>query len=230
MKPGRGNVETKLFSVRQLQQHPVAKTILLLHSFSGCDTTSAVHGKSKVGIAKLFKENPGLTQDMSTIFKDPSTSPEDIEEAGEKLFLAIYKAPAHQNNLNELRYSAFLKAAMKPKSDMATLPPTKGASKQHSLRAYLQIQQWLGNPLPPIQWGWVKGKDGILNPVYTKDPVAPESILKMIFCRCMTGCGVRCGCRKAGITCSGACGCLGSCTNGAPVEESIDEDLDFDEI
>lgn len=139
MKPGRGNVENKLFSVRQLQELPIAKTILLLHSFSGCDTTSAIHGKSKVGIAKLFTVNPGLTQDISAIFKDPSASPDDIEQAGEKLFLAIYKAPAHQDNLNEHRYSAFLKASTKPKSDMATLPPTRGASKQHSLRVYHQV-------------------------------------------------------------------------------------------
>ncbi|CAK1586839.1 unnamed protein product [Parnassius mnemosyne] len=48
MKPGRGKVETKLFSVRQLQQLPFGKTILLLHSFSGCDTTSAIHGRIKV--------------------------------------------------------------------------------------------------------------------------------------------------------------------------------------
>lgn len=104
-----------------------------------CDTTSAIHGKRKVGIAKLFTVNPGLTQDISAIFKDPSASPEDIEQAGEKLFLAVYKAPAHQDNLNEHRYSAFLKASTKPKSDMATLPPTRGASKQHSLRVYLQV-------------------------------------------------------------------------------------------
>ena len=262
MKPGRGNVETKLFSVRQLQQLAISKTILLLHSFSGCDTTSAIHGKSKVGIAKLFAQNPALTQDISAIFTDPSASPEDIERAGEKLFLAVYKAPAHQDNLNKHRYSAFLKASTKLKSDMATLPPTRGASKQHSLRVYLQVnsftyslfftlqiilvcdntyvsiitflqvQQWLGNPLPPIQWGWVKGEDGILYAVKTNDPVAPDSVLNMIFCRCTTGCGVRCGCRKARIACSSACGCIDSCTNGAPVENIFDDDenLDFDEI
>ncbi|CAK1588860.1 unnamed protein product [Parnassius mnemosyne] len=76
MKPGRGKVETKLFSVRQLQQLEFAKSILLLHSFSGCDTTSAIHGKSKVGIAKLFTAKPDLTQNISDIFSGLSTSPE----------------------------------------------------------------------------------------------------------------------------------------------------------
>lgn len=78
MKPERGKVETKLFSVRQLQQLPFAKTILLLHSFSGCDTTSAIHGKSKVGTAKLFTAKPDLTQNISDIFSELSTSPEII--------------------------------------------------------------------------------------------------------------------------------------------------------
>ncbi|XP_061717004.1 uncharacterized protein LOC133524873 [Cydia pomonella] len=229
MKPGRGKVETKLFSVRQFQQLPFATTILLLHSFSGCDTTSAIHGKSKVGIAKLFTDKPDLTQKISDIFNEPSTSPESIEQAGEKLFLAIYKAPNQEQNLNKLRYSAFLRASTKPKSDLATLPPTRGASKQHSLRVYLQIQQWLSKPLPPTQWGWTRGDDGILKPVTTNDPVAPDSILNSIFCRCKTGCGVRCGCRKAGIACSSVCGvCSGSCSNGAPIENIVDDDVDDD--
>lgn len=61
--------------------------------------------------------------------------------------------------------------SMKPKLDLDTLPPTREASKQHSLRVHLQvslitevvkycyinifnyllllqIQQWIGNPLP----------------------------------------------------------------------------------
>lgn len=139
MKPGRQKTETKLFSVKKLQQLSFAKTILLLHSFSGCDTTSAIHGKSKVGMVKIFKAKPDLTQDISAVFTDPSTSPETIEQAGEKLFLAAYQAPAQQENLNKLRYSAFLKASVKPKSDMATLPPTRGAARQHSRRVYLQV-------------------------------------------------------------------------------------------
>ncbi|GBN80368.1 hypothetical protein AVEN_190500-1 [Araneus ventricosus] len=42
MKPGKGKVEAKIFSTRNLQKElPFAQTILLLHAFSGCDTTSA---------------------------------------------------------------------------------------------------------------------------------------------------------------------------------------------
>ncbi|XP_031332133.1 uncharacterized protein LOC116179114 [Photinus pyralis] len=85
------------------------------------------------------------------------------------------------------------------------------------------------NPLPPTQWGCAKGEDGVLFPVTTNDPVAPEAILNTIFCRCTTG--YRCGCRKTGIACSVACGnCLGMCTNGAPNDaiDDDDDDNDFD--
>ncbi|KAG5872012.1 hypothetical protein JTB14_011257 [Gonioctena quinquepunctata] len=129
-----GKVETKLSSLRKLRQLPFDKTILLLHSFSRCDNTSAIYGKSEVRIAYSFTANHGLTHDISVTFTDPSTSPEDIEE---KLLLAVYQSPAHQDNMNKHRYSAFLKASTKSKSDMATLPSTRGASKQPSLRVYL---------------------------------------------------------------------------------------------
>lgn len=99
------------------------------------------------------------------------------------------------------------------------------------LVTYLQIQQWLDNPLPPTEWGWNRGEDGSLTPVTTKDPVAPEAILNKIFCRCSTGCGGRCGCRKAGIPCSMVCGtCHGTCTNGAPLLDLQDDDDDDDSI
>lgn len=84
-----------------------------------------------------------------------------------------------------------------------------------------QIQQWLNNStIQPTDWGWNRGEDGTLIPLTTTDPVAPEAILNNIFCQCSTGCGSRCGCRKAGMKCSMGCvTCRGSCTNCAPVED-----------
>ncbi|GFX41522.1 hypothetical protein TNCV_3490591 [Trichonephila clavipes] len=44
---------------------------------------------------------------------------------------------------------------------------------------------------------------------------APESLLKIIFCACKTGCGASCGCRKIGLNCTADClECNGdNCTN-----------------
>ncbi|GFY03960.1 hypothetical protein TNCV_1197391 [Trichonephila clavipes] len=58
---------------------------------------------------------------------------------------------------------------------------------------------------------------------------APESLLKIIFCACKTGCGTSCGCRKIGLNCTAAClECNGdSCTNPSPtiyINEIDDDD------
>ncbi|GBM75068.1 hypothetical protein AVEN_32397-1 [Araneus ventricosus] len=142
-------------------------------------------------------------KNIADVFYNPSSTSDAISQAGEKMFLAIYKVPANEHNLNNHRYAPFLKSSTKVKSDLSSLPPTKGEAEQHSFRVYLQIQQWLNNQLPPGQWGWARGDDGF--PVTTNDPVAPDTILNSIFCRCTTGCSGRCGCRKAGMQCSSVC-------------------------
>ncbi|KAJ8954302.1 hypothetical protein NQ318_005886 [Aromia moschata] len=62
--------------------------------------------------------------------------------------------------------------------DLSSLPPTKAACAQHSLRVYLQVQKWLGNRLPSTEWGW-KLVEGQLLPVKTTLPPAPESLLSL---------------------------------------------------
>ncbi|GBO41380.1 hypothetical protein AVEN_31034-1 [Araneus ventricosus] len=46
--------------------------------------------------------------------------------------LAIYKAPADENNLNNRRNVAFLKLSSRFKADPSSIPPTKGAAEQHT--------------------------------------------------------------------------------------------------
>ncbi|GBN66293.1 hypothetical protein AVEN_102347-1 [Araneus ventricosus] len=138
-------------------------------------------------------------KNIADIFYNPSSTSDAISQAGEKMFLAIHKAPDNEHNLNIHRYAAFLKSSIKVKSDLSSLPPTKGAAEERSFRVCLEIQQWLNNQLPPDQWGWARGDDGSLFSVTTNDPVAPDTILNSIFCRCTTGCGGRCGCLKAGM-------------------------------
>ncbi|KAG1680456.1 Angiotensin-converting enzyme [Nymphon striatum] len=62
---------------------------------------------------------------------------------------------------------------------LASLPPTSAAAKKHSYRNYHTVQEWMGNTLPPIEWGW-RSHDGTLAPVETDRPVAPESLLNML--------------------------------------------------
>lgn len=175
-------------------------------------------------IVKLFEKDGSLTA-IGDVFYNHSSTPEAVSQAGERMFLKMYNA--RQTDLNNHRYSAFLRSANKLKPDLASLPPTRGSAQQHAYRVFLQVQIWLGNQLTPEAWGWKRGVDGTLEPIMTNDPAAPDSIMKTIFCKCTAGCGVRCGCRKAGITCTSVCGnCEGSCTNSPPPEdEEFDEDV-----
>ncbi|GBN99697.1 hypothetical protein AVEN_194703-1 [Araneus ventricosus] len=68
-------------------------------------------------------------KNIADIFYNPSSTPDAISQAGEKMFLAIYKAPANGLNLNNSRYAAILKSSTKIKADFSS---TKGAALQHS--------------------------------------------------------------------------------------------------
>lgn len=60
-------------------------------------------------------------------------------------------------------------------------------------------------------------KEDILIPKKMTQEVAPAKILEIIFCNCKTGHkkSINCSCRKAGLSCFGACGYCqtGSCRN-----------------
>ncbi|GBM60035.1 hypothetical protein AVEN_147598-1 [Araneus ventricosus] len=169
-KPGMGTVEAKIISTRKLQKElSFSQTILLLHAFSGCDTTSAIYRKSKASTVNLFKNQLSQMKNIADIFYNPSSTSVAISQDGEKMFLAIYRAPANEHNLNNHRYAAFLKSSTKVKSDLSSLLTNKVAAEKHSFGVYLQLQQWLNNQLPPDQCGWVRGDDGSLFPVTTND-------------------------------------------------------------
>uniref|UniRef100_A0A8D8RB29 Uncharacterized protein n=1 Tax=Cacopsylla melanoneura TaxID=428564 RepID=A0A8D8RB29_9HEMI len=113
------------------------------------------------------------------------------------------------------------------KPDISSLPPTEGAARQHTIRSYRtyhQVLQWLGNDLPPQDWGWTM-KGDVLVPNQTEDPPAPQVLLQTIFCRFMKDCSSgKCSCRKAMLSCNTAC-CQGSRLNGIPfLDENEDED------
>lgn len=83
----------------------------------------------------------------------------------------------------------------------------------------------VGNEHNVEQWGWKKDKNGLI-PVTTVEPPAPDSLLKLISCKCKKSCHKACGCRKAGLKCSVVCtNCGGSCDNSqSPSQDSSDDE------
>lgn len=213
-KPGRGNKEDEFYSPQSFQYNDsIAKCILFVHAFSGCDTTSALFNQGKIRFLKTLEKNPTLTEAIQ-VFDDPNAELTEVVAAGELFMLRQYGAGSKHRTLDSLRYTNFVRAVSKNSFNLASLPPTSDACHHHSLRTYCQVQSRRGVQKPPEDHGWRKTTTGLDAIRISKEP-APEVLLKSISCRCQKGCGPACGCRKAGLKCSVLClHCTGtSCEN-----------------
>lgn len=90
-------------------------------------------------LIKTLTKNPHLL-DVVRIFKSQDATPSMVDTAGELFLLQLYSCKdATITSLNEWRYKCFIKSALTTKSNIASLPPSKEAAKQHSYRSYYQI-------------------------------------------------------------------------------------------
>lgn len=92
LKPGRGKTKTMALSTQEMQQQGF-EHILFLHSFTGCDTTSATLRRSKVGFSKLYLKSQ-IIKEAAVTFYNPSSTHGEVEEAGKICFRKWYGAPA----------------------------------------------------------------------------------------------------------------------------------------
>ena len=88
----------------------------------------------------------------------------------------------------------------------ASLPPTI----QHSLRTYLQMQDWIllknMSRDPRLYW-WYVTSAGEFEPIMTLDDIAPANLLRFVSCTCSGDCSTkRCSCKKNNVRCISACG------------------------
>ena len=202
-------------AVKQALGSEICTNVLFLHAILGCDTTSHLYGIGKGASLKKFKSSRHF-REKAKVFNAESSTHMDIAAAGEEVLVSLYNGKQNER-LDVLRYKRFCEKVATSVSHVhpQTLPPSSAAAKYHSFRVYLQVQQWKGFDLDPLEWGWEK-RDGGLMPVHTDLPPAPDELLKIIRCNCHTDCStLRCTCRKHNVKCSPACGnCMGSgCTN-----------------
>lgn len=232
LKPKIGRAKRKVYSSTILQgQHSGIKTyILLAHAFSGCDTTSAIHGKGKKQLMKIISNNSTLKECVDT-FNSPNTTASNVKKSGETMFLHLYGAKAESLTLDALRFTQFQKSLNRNTPKLESLPPTSDSAAQHSYRVYHQIQQWLGNKLEPEKWGWVR-QEGDLHPVRTTLPPAPDEIIQLISCSCKGDCSsAKCSCKKNGITCSALCKtCEGVTCCNSSFEKEVNFNLENDDL
>ena len=137
LKPGKGVTGNTIYSPTNFKlSHGVKENILFLHAFSGCDSTSALYRQGKMKFAKLMEKDSDLVQ-VARTFTSGSASTEEIASAGEKFLARLYSSSTSgEESLNQMRYTIFSKSLSKLGFELASLPPTKSAAHQHSLRTY----------------------------------------------------------------------------------------------
>jgi len=157
----------------------MCKLLRLVHAFTCCNTT-----------LRIFQP--------------------EVAEAGTKAMISLF-GDDNKETLHNLRYRMLAEKVTNAASFVKPerLPPTQSATKYHSMHAYYQIAVWISNPdnLKYDDWGWILNDDQHLFPKVSDLPAAPQSLLKVIRCKCIGGCvTMRCSCRKNGLPCSTACG------------------------
>ena len=208
----------------------LCKQLPFVHALTGSDTTSRLFGIGKGPALKKLRTNSYL-KEQADVFMDDRATKEAIIKAGEEAIICLYNGLPHEG-LDHLRYRKFANKVMTSTTcvQVHTLPPTSAAASYHSLRVYLQIQEWVNgncNNLDPLDWGWKTDED-LLLPIKTHLQPAPDDLLKIIRCNCKVNCDTkRCTCRKHGLECSSGCGeCHGVCcsnTDTAIESHSLDD-------
>ena len=212
-----------LYKISDIQESlgETSNHLMVLHAITGCDTVSGLYRQGKSKVFNLVHKKKEY--DQLHTFSNAESTHQQVQEAGESFLLKLYGAP-NGVLLDEYCYIAYKQAInrtpLSSSFQLASLPPTTAAAKQHSFRTYHTVQEWLGRPLNPTDWGW-KLED-ILIPEETEKPIAPDCLLNMISCGCKEdGCGALCGCRRIGVglRCSSMCTkCNGqTCSNAAQI-------------
>lgn len=209
----------------------MCRRLLFLHAFTGCDSTSRIFGVGKKSAFQKILKDGHVICKIADVFCNPNQHHELIERSGSQAMLTLFGATP-TDTLAMVRYNILCKKVARASSVIAPerLPPTSAASRLHSFRCYFQIMEWMGFNMNPLEWGW-KEDNGKLYPIMTEMSPAPDVLLQMIHCNCMSNCGTqRCSCRKHGLECTSACGpCqIDRCDNtiNSRSENAGDEDND----
>lgn len=165
------------------------ENLLFVHAISGCDTTSHIFDIGK-HVALMHFQNSLYFRQQAQIFNKDKVTKAKIIEAGESAVVHLYKGKRSEH-LNSLRLQHFFDKVNSSTTCVQphAIPPTSAAIKHHSLRVYMQVQEWKGTSevLNPIDWGWIVF-DGKLVPIQAEQEVAPQALLEVICCHCKTGC------------------------------------------
>lgn len=109
-----------------------------------CDSVSALYKQEKLKFLKLL----GIVLIHEVLFRysNPNADPQPVANARKRFLCALYGVlDKEESSLNKTRYQSSIKTDYKTTLNIVFLPPTEGATHQHSLYMYYQAQLCLGN-------------------------------------------------------------------------------------
>ncbi|KAG1705779.1 4-hydroxy-2-oxoglutarate aldolase, mitochondrial [Nymphon striatum] len=122
--------------------------LLVLHAWTGCDTTSAIHSKGKNSLLRKLKTSQHL-RSLMDILSDKNADQVEVGAAGIELFLYMYGG---NQTLTKLRYYKFMDMAAKGAILPENLPPTERAAVQHScVGGVLALANCLGKQICDLE-------------------------------------------------------------------------------
>lgn len=162
---------------------------MALHAFTHCDTTSAFKGKGKVNPIKVMQKLPKYQPILADLGKEWKVT-DELFDGLEAFTCAIYSRPKFKS-VNSLRYALIKQKCcdddrlhLGRNVDLATLPPSLGALKQHIRRVNFQVAIWRRVDTPVVEvpspndgHGWTVSSAGDLEPLWVDGPVLPEVLV-----------------------------------------------------
>lgn len=138
-------------------------------------------GKGKLTTYKVYIKQ-GTYAEITPNFNDENAIADDLERAGEKCMLALYKTLKLVENLVQYRSTVFNRqlGTLKGVITLRSLPPPSPTCRQHSRRTYLQVQLWHERNIQPEHWVWRRICNSLVS-IYTTETAAPPSNLSVIY-------------------------------------------------
>lgn len=220
----------------------IVPSILALHALTGCDSVAATHGVGKVTAIAVARKGHILDQ-----LGQPTADIIEVVKQSTAFMAACYGCKTPCSTMTECRQQQWAQKTGKSTSapKLCSLPPTTEAFEQNVRRAHYQVAQWYsalsGDPPPlnAVDYGWeADDTNKCLIPRNMKDgvPYAPEHILKLVKCGCLSErpCrGGNCGCMGHQLPCTMFCACGGgpACLNPFNAREHATDDTnDTDDV
>ena len=170
-------------------------------------------GKATALLKVMRDESLGKCAD---VFTNITSTKAEVVDAGD-LTMRLLTGGTESESLAVHRFKEYKRRVLKGNTAVSPefLPPTSGATEQHSLRVRHQIMSWSGVELPAEEYGWYIANN-TCRAKFTNHKAAPQELLKAIFCNCKTECDTkRCTCKRYNLPCTDLCGkCQGTkCAN-----------------